>query len=200
LIFSLLASGAYCSGRKTVANRTMGGHHLRIIIRSNRVHHPGKLKIRPATRRDCAIILRFIRALAEYEKLLHEVVATESELAETLFGARPAAEVLIAEWSGQPAGFALFFHNYSTFLARPGIYLEDLFVFPEHRGNGIGKSLLSRLAEIAVERKCGRLDWSVLDWNEPAILFYQSIGARPMSDWTQYRLTGQPLLNLARRG
>jgi len=164
------------------------------------VHHPGKLKIRPATRRDCAIILRFIRALAEYEKLLHEVVATESELAETLFGARPAAEVLIAEWSGQPAGFALFFHNYSTFLARPGIYLEDLFVFPEHRGNGIGKSLLSRLAEIAVERKCGRLDWSVLDWNEPAILFYQSIGARPMSDWTQYRLTGQPLLNLARRG
>ena len=97
-------------------------------------------------------------------------------------------------------GFALFFHNYSTFLARPGIYLEDLFVFPEHRGNGIGKSLLSRLAEITVERKCGRLDWSVLDWNEPAILFYQSIGARPMSDWTQYRLAGQSLLNLARRG
>lgn len=158
---------------------------------------PGKLHIRKAERRDCAIILQFIKALAEYEKLLHEVVATEAKLADTLFGEHPGAEVMIAEWSKEPAGFALFFHNYSTFLSQPGIYLEDLFVYPQFRGHGIGKSLLIYLAEVAVERHCGRLDWSVLDWNEPAIRFYKSIGARAMDDWTQFRLAGKSLENLA---
>ena len=162
------------------------------------VNDQESVKIRQAVSGDCAIILKFIKDLAEYENLLHEVVATEAGLAETLFGERPGAEVLIAEWSGQPAGFALFFPNYSTFLARPGIYLEDLYVQPEFRGRGIGKQLLSHLAKITVKRKCGRLDWSVLDWNEPAIRFYQSIAACAMSDWTQYRLTGKPLLELAR--
>jgi len=158
---------------------------------------PADLKIRQANFRDCVIILKFIRALAGYEKLLHEVTATEEDLCRTLFGERPCAEVLIAEWQGQAAGFALFFHNYSTFLAKPGIYLEDLFVLPEFRGAGIGKALLGHLAGIAVNRNCGRLEWSVLNWNEPAIGFYRSIGARAMSDWTQYRLTGQALLKLA---
>ncbi len=160
---------------------------------------PGTLQIRQARPEDCATILRFIKALAEYENLQHEVVATEASLMETLFGESPGAEVLIAEWSGRPAGFALFFHNYSTFLGRKGIYLEDLFVHPEFRGHGIGKALLSRLANIAVERQCGRLDWSVLDWNEPAIRFYQALDARAMSDWTQYRLTGPALMKLAGR-
>jgi GNAT superfamily N-acetyltransferase len=158
------------------------------------------LKIRFADREDCPEILQFIKALADYEKLLHEVVATEASLAETLFDDQPAAEVLIAEWQDQPAGFALFFHNYSTFLAQPGIYLEDLFVDPQYRGHGIGKQLLSALAGITVERKCGRLDWSVLDWNEPAIRFYQGIGARGLDEWTQFRLDGAALLNVARLG
>ena len=155
------------------------------------------LRIRQANPDDCPLILNFIKALAIYEKLLHEVVATEKALLQTLFGEPPGAEVLIAEWSGQAAGFALYFHNYSTFLAQPGIYLEDLFVHPEYRGHGIGKHLLSHLAAIAVSRKCGRLDWSVLNWNEPAIGFYRNIGARAMSDWTQFRLTGQALQSLA---
>jgi len=158
---------------------------------------PDALIIRNAVREDCAVILHFIRALAEYEKLLHEVVATQDTLAETLFGDQPGAEILIAEWDGQAAGFALFFHNYSTFLARPGIYLEDLFVHPEFRGHGIGKHLLTRLAGLAVERGCGRLDWSVLDWNEPAIRFYQGIGARALDDWTQFRLDGEALAEMA---
>lgn len=162
--------------------------------------NPAQLQIRKAEPEDCPVILQFIRALARYEKLLHEVVASESALKETLFGEHPGAEVLIAEWSGQPAGFALFFPNYSTFLARPGIYLEDLFVYPEFRGRGIGKKLLCHLAQIAVARKCGRLDWSVLDWNEPAIRFYQGIGARAMDDWTQFRLAGESLSNLADAG
>ncbi|HLF31436.1 MAG TPA: GNAT family N-acetyltransferase [Xanthomonadales bacterium] len=157
---------------------------------------PAALHIRPAIREDCALILRFIQGLADYEKLAHRVVATEAQLAATLFAKRPGAEVLIAEWSGEAAGFALHFPNYSTFLARPGIYLEDLFVHPEFRGHGIGKALLQRLAQIAVERDCGRLDWSVLDWNEPAIEFYRSIGARALDDWTTFRVEGTALSKL----
>lgn len=155
------------------------------------------LLIRPARKEDCGLILHFIRALAEYEKLLHAVVATKETLAETLFGEPAGAEVLIAEWRGEPAGFALYFHNYSTFLAQRGIYLEDLFVQPSHRGLGIGKRLLGRLAAIAVERNCGRLDWSVLDWNEPSIRFYQQLGAIPLDDWTQFRLQGKALNSVA---
>ena len=155
------------------------------------------LVIRPAVREDSSLILEFIRGLAEYEKLAHEVVATEEMLEQTLFGDKPGAEVIIAEWDGKPAGFALFFPSYSTFLARPGIYLEDLHVHPDSRGKGIGKSLLACLARIAVERGCGRLDWSVLDWNEPAINFYKSLGAYGMDDWVQYRLDGDALKKMA---
>jgi len=155
------------------------------------------ISIRPATRNDAALILSFIQGLAEYEKLAHEVVGTEEDLQRTLFGDRPAAEVLIAEYAGKPTGFALFFTSYSTFLARPGIYLEDLFVLPEYRGHGIGKVLLAYLAGLVVERNMGRLDWSVLDWNEPAIKFYEQIGARGLTDWTQFRLDGKALRQLA---
>ena len=153
--------------------------------------------IRLATAEDVPLILRFIKGLAEYEKLSHEVTATEERLRETLFGARQVAEVLIGEYHGDAAGFALFFHNYSTFLGRPGIYLEDLFVKPEMRGRGFGKILLTYLAKLATERKCGRVEWSVLDWNEPSIQFYKKLGAVAMDDWTMYRLTGQALTNLA---
>lgn len=155
------------------------------------------IRIRPAAEADVPLILRFIRELAEYEQLLHEVVATEDRLRETLFGARPAAEVVIAEDDGDPLGFALFFHNYSTFLARPGLYLEDLYVRPEARGRGAGRALLAHLARLARERGCGRLEWWVLDWNEPAIRFYRSLGAQPMDDWTVFRLTGADLDRLA---
>lgn len=158
---------------------------------------PENLTIRPAGRDDCALILEFIRALAEYEKLAHRVVATEARLDQTLFGARPGAEVVIAEWRGEPAGFALYFANYSTFLAQPGIYLEDLFVHPGFRGHGIGKALLAHLALLAVKRGCGRLDWSVLDWNQPTIAFYRGIGAVALDDWTQFRLEGQALRDMA---
>jgi GNAT superfamily N-acetyltransferase len=152
--------------------------------------------LRRAVRGDVPEILRLIRALAEYEKLAHEVVATEAALAATLFGERPAAEVLLAEEGGRAVGFALFFQNYSTFLARPGIYLEDLFVEPALRGKGIGKALLQAVARLTVERGCGRLEWAVLDWNEPAIGFYRGLGARPMADWTVMRLTGAALERL----
>jgi GNAT superfamily N-acetyltransferase len=152
--------------------------------------------IRSARPGDVAAILRLIRALAEYEKLAHEVVATEAALRETLFGAQPAAEVLLAEEDGHAVGLALFFQNYSTFLARPGIYLEDLFVEPAHRGRGIGKALLQAVARLAVRRGCGRFEWSVLDWNTPAIEFYRALGARPMSDWTIMRVTGEALRRL----
>lgn len=155
------------------------------------------LTIRPAQRGDEPIILAFIRGLAEYEKLAHECVATEADLTRSLFGDRPEAEVVIAYDDAQPVGFALFFHNYSTFLARKGLYLEDLFVPPEHRGRGVGLALLTHLARIAVERGCGRMEWSVLDWNESAIGFYRKIGAQPMNDWTVYRLTGASLQELA---
>lgn len=154
------------------------------------------LNIRPAQRQDCALILEFIRELADYEKLAHEVVATVGSLEDSLFGEAPVAEVLIAEWQGQAAGFALHFASYSTFLGRPGMYLEDLFVRPSYRGKGIGKALLSHLARIVVERGWGRLDWSVLGWNEPAIEFYRALGARALDDWTQYRLDGNALRSL----
>ena len=160
---------------------------------------PAELVIRFATADDTAAILGFIRDLAEYEKLSHEVVADEARLRATLFGVRPAAEVLIAEVGGAPAGFALFFQSYSTFLARPGLYLEDLFVRPAARGGGVGSALLAALARIAVERDYGRVEWSVLDWNEPAIRLYQALGAASMTEWTVNRLTGAPLAALAER-
>jgi len=155
------------------------------------------LTIRPADVADVPTIRELIEGLADYERLRHECHATDVQLRETLFGERPVAEVLIAEWEGVSAGFALFFHNYSTFLARPGLYLEDLFVRPEHRGRGIGKALLTTLASLAVARGCGRLEWSVLDWNVDAIRFYERLGARPQSDWTVYRVTGDALVDLA---
>lgn len=155
------------------------------------------ITVRPATPVDVPLIRELIEGLAEYEHLRHECVATEDALRETLFGARRYAEVVIAEWGSAPAGFALFFHNYSTFLARPGIYLEDLFVCPAQRGLGVGKALLQHLAELAVVRGCGRLEWSVLDWNEDAIGFYRKLGARPQDDWTIYRVTGNALTQLA---
>jgi len=155
--------------------------------------------IRFAEAADTPVILRFIRALAAYEKLTDDCVADEAALRANLFGPKPFAEVLLIEAAGAAAGFALFFHNFSTFLGKPGIYLEDLFVDPAQRGKGYGKALLKRLAEIAVERGCGRLEWSVLDWNQPSIDFYLSLGARPMDEWTIYRLDGAGLNALAAR-
>jgi GNAT superfamily N-acetyltransferase len=155
-------------------------------------------QIRPATPADLPLILQFIRSLATYEKLLHEVEATEATLGATLFGAKPAAECVLAfADGGQPAGFAIFFTNYSTFLARPGLYLEDLFVNPEFRGLGIGKALLLHLAALANQRGCGRMEWSVLDWNQPAIEFYESLGAERKTEWTTCRLTGPALARYA---
>jgi GNAT superfamily N-acetyltransferase len=153
--------------------------------------------IRSATVDDIPTIAELIRALADYEHLAHEAVFTDDQLSDALFGERRYAEVILAEHEGEVAGFALFFHNFSTFLAKPGIYLEDLFVRPEHRGHGHGKELLAALAKIAVERQCGRLEWSVLDWNEPSIAFYRALGAVPMDDWTTYRLVGDDLLALS---
>lgn len=155
------------------------------------------LTITPAVPDDVPLILRLIQGLAEYERLADECVATEEQLRASLFGPTPAAEVVIARVHGEPAGFALFFHNYSTFLARRGLYLEDLFVLPAFRGQGVGKALLTHLARLAVARDCGRFEWWVLDWNVDAIRFYQSLGAEPMNDWTVYRLTGDALRTLA---
>ncbi len=155
------------------------------------------LTIRPGELPDVPLIAELIRGLARYEKLEHEVVLTEEKLTDSLFGERRYAETLIAEDGGTPVGFALFFHNYSTFLAQPGIYLEDLFVVPEQRGGGVGRALLERLAQIAVDRGCGRLEWAVLDWNTDAIRFYERLGAKPNAEWTVYRLTGEPLRALA---
>lgn len=154
-------------------------------------------EIKQATVKDTPVILSFIKELAEYEKLLHEVVATESILEQTLFGDNSTTEVVIGYLNQQPISFALYFHNFSTFLGRPGIYLEDLFVKPEARGKGIGQKMLSYLAHIAKERKCGRLEWWVLDWNETAIGFYKRIGAKAMDEWTVYRVTDQALDDLA---
>ncbi|HKZ73347.1 MAG TPA: GNAT family N-acetyltransferase [Steroidobacteraceae bacterium] len=157
------------------------------------------IDIRPATASDVPLILSLIRELAEYERLSHEVVATEEALHRSLFGERPYAECIIASLDGAPVGFALFFHNYSTFLAKPGLYLEDLFVRPAARGHGVGERLLAHLARIALERGCGRLEWWVLDWNEPALGFYRKLGAEPMDEWTVHRVTGSALEALARR-
>lgn len=155
------------------------------------------LLLRPATSADVSTIRELIEALADYEQLRHECIASDALLREALFGTRPYAEVVLAEWEGRVAGFALFFHNFSTFLARPGIYLEDLFVRPEHRGRGIGTALLVHLAQLAVARGCGRLEWSVLDWNVDAIGFYEKLGARAQDAWTVYRVTGEALTHLA---
>ena len=155
------------------------------------------LTIRSATPADLPLIARFIRDLADYEKLAHEVRFDEAKLGENLFGARPYAEVVIGEIDGAAQGFALFFHNFSTFEGRPGIYLEDLFVRPEARGSGLGKALLAHLAGLVVERDCARLEWSVLDWNAPAIGFYQSLGAKLMDEWTVMRVDGEALTALA---
>ena len=154
--------------------------------------------IREAELSDVPVIADLIRGLARFENLADDVRMTEELLAKNLYGPRRYAETLIAEESGSPAGFALFFHNFSTFLAKPGIYLEDLFVVPEQRGHGVGRALLQRLAHIAVERDCGRLEWAVLDWNRDAIGFYERLGATPNSEWTVYRLTGEALTSLGR--
>jgi GNAT superfamily N-acetyltransferase len=155
------------------------------------------LEIRPGTVHDVPAVLAFIHELAEYEKLAHEVTATEDGLRAALFGERRHAEVILAFLDGDPVGFALFFHNFSTFLGRPGIYLEDLYVRPPARRRGVGKRLLAGLAGIAVERNCGRLEWSVLDWNESAIRFYRSLGATAMDGWTVHRVAGDALRRLA---
>ncbi|MBI4473102.1 MAG: GNAT family N-acetyltransferase [Acidobacteria bacterium] len=154
-------------------------------------------QIKRATERDVPVILSFIRQLAEYEKLSHAVVASEEVLRESLFGARPVAEVVLGYHEQKPVAFAVYFHNFSTFLGRPGIYLEDLFVIPEMRGRGFGRAMLTYLAKTARERKCGRLEWSVLDWNEPAIKFYKNLGAVSLDDWTVFRVTGEALRRLA---
>jgi GNAT superfamily N-acetyltransferase len=153
--------------------------------------------IRPATPADVPVIAKLIRDLAEYERLAHACVAKEPDLHAHLFGQRKYAEVLLAEGAGAVVGFALFFHNYSTFRARPGIHLEDLFVEPQARGKGHGKALLREIARLAVERDCARVEWSVLNWNEPSIKFYESLGATPMNEWTVYRLTDEALRRLA---
>jgi len=157
-------------------------------------------RVREASEGDVPLLLTFIRELADYEKLSHEVVATEEGLRESLFAGRRYAEVLIAEHDGAPAGFALYFHNFSTFLGKPGIYLEDLYVRPEFRGSGIGRQLLVKLAHLALQRGCGRLEWSVLDWNEPSIGFYRQLGAVAMDDWTVYRVSDDALRKLGGGG
>jgi GNAT superfamily N-acetyltransferase len=154
-------------------------------------------EIRPAVLDDVPLILSFIKKLADYERLAHEVVATEESLRETLFDSRKTAEVAIGYFQNKPIGLVLFFHNYSTFLGRPGLYIEDLFVDEPYRGSGFGAALLRYVARLAVERNCGRLEWSVLDWNKPAVDFYTKLGAVPMSDWTVFRVTGQSLVSLA---
>jgi GNAT superfamily N-acetyltransferase len=156
------------------------------------------IAIRPAQAEDVPVVLELIRALAEYERLSQQVVATEADLTASLFGPRPAAEVILAELDGKAAGFAVYFTNFSTFLGRPGLYLEDLFVRPPLRRQGVGRALFQYLARLAVERRCGRFEWSVLDWNQTAIAFYRSLGAVPLVEWTVFRLTGDALLQAAR--
>jgi GNAT superfamily N-acetyltransferase len=156
-----------------------------------------RFTIRSATAADVPIVLELIRALAEYERAPNDVVATEQILQETLFGIKPGAEVLLLFENQDAVGFALFFHNFSTWIGRPGLYLEDLFVRPEHRGKGYGRALLVELAKIARERNCGRMEWAVLDWNEPAIEFYRKLGAKPMDEWTVFRLTRDEIDSLA---
>ena len=162
--------------------------------------NPSDFIIRAATENDVAVILALIKDLAEYEHLSHEVEATEEGIWRSLFGERPVAEALIGEYQGIPISFALFFYNFSTFLGKPGIYLEDLYVKPEYRSNGFGRRMLARIARLAKERNCGRFEWSVLDWNEPAIRTYDRLNARPMKEWILYRLTGEALNQLAGEG
>lgn len=173
--------------------------HTTFMTRNDEIISTGVpgLTLRFGNESDVALILQFIRELAEYERLAHAVVATEETLRASLFGEPRHAEVVLATHAGEPAGFALFFHNFSTFVGRPGLYLEDLFVRPALRGHGIGRELLAFLAHLAIERNCGRFEWAVLDWNEPAIGFYESLGARPMDDWIVYRLDGDALRMLA---
>ncbi len=159
-----------------------------------------ELQIKKATERDIPVIASFIRQLAEYEKLADAAIMTHDDLRQSLFSERPAAEVLLGYYEDRPVGFAVFFHNFSTFLGRAGLYLEDLFVIPEMRGKGFGRALLAHLAKIARDRKCGRFEWAVLDWNEPAINFYKKLGAIPMTEWTTFRVTGDALANLAESG
>ncbi len=161
---------------------------------------PAHFSIQPATRADVSVILQLIRELAEYERAPRDAVATEEQLREVLFGEHPAAEVLLAREGEQPVGFAVYFFNFSTWLGRPGLYLEDLFVRPELRGKGYGRALLEELARIAHGRGCGRMEWAVLDWNEPAIQFYKKLGARPMEEWTTFRLTREGIAALAGAG
>jgi GNAT superfamily N-acetyltransferase len=156
-----------------------------------------EVNVRPATPADVGAVFELIQALAEYEQLSHEVVGSVEALKQDLFGSRPYAEAIVAEYAGQAVGFALFFHNYSTFLTKPGIYLEDLFVLPEFRRKGIGKAILTYLAQLAISRRCGRLEWSVLDWNKPAITFYESMGASVLPDWRICRVAGDSLTQLA---
>ncbi len=156
-----------------------------------------RISVRPASPADVPLILTFIHELAAYEKLAGEVVAQEADFQEALFGERPTVEALIADLDGEPVGYALFFPNFSTFLGKPGLYLEDLYVRPSARRLGVGRELLRRLARLAVERKWGRFEWSVLDWNEPSIAFYKRMGAQAMDEWTTFRLTGQALRDLA---
>jgi GNAT superfamily N-acetyltransferase len=158
---------------------------------------PNELVIRAARVEDVSVILQLIRDLATYERAPHEVTATEEQLVEVLFGERPAAEVVLAFEGQSPVGFAVFFYNFSTWLGRPGLYLEDLFVKPDNRGKGYGRALLIELAKIARDRGCGRMEWAVLDWNEPAIKFYRALGAKPMDEWTVFRLTRDGIATLA---
>ncbi|MBA2241561.1 MAG: GNAT family N-acetyltransferase [Chthoniobacterales bacterium] len=153
--------------------------------------------IRSGSDADVPLILRLIRELADYERAPRDAVATEDQLREVLYGANPAAEVLLAFANEEPIGFAVYFFNFSTWLGRPGLYLEDLFVRPQVRGHGYGRALLQRLAQLAQDRGCGRMEWAVLNWNEPAIQFYNKLGAKPMDDWTVYRLTSEGIANLA---
>jgi GNAT superfamily N-acetyltransferase len=183
---------------RSPARWRVGFRHIRIGMLVPMSSSSSLATLRPAILADVPIILGFIRELAAYEKLEHQVVATEALLAEQLFGPRPAAEVVIAELNGAAVGFALFFNNFSTFLGRKGLFLEDLYVQPHARGSGIGKALLRHLARMAVARGCGRMDWNVLDWNAPAIGFYEKLGADVLPDWRTCRLTGDALKALAR--
>ena len=157
----------------------------------------GEGLVRSACEADLPVIIQFIHELALYEKLEQEITSNIERMRRDLFGSKPVAEVLIAEWAGEPVGFALFFQNYSTFLGKPGLYLEDLFVQPAFRGRGLGKALILKIAALAVERDCGRFEWAVLDWNQPSIEFYKALGAKPMSEWTIFRLSGDELKKYA---
>ena len=193
-VYAALARPVHPTGRDLALCR---GHLKALDLTRDDPQLWSMMTIRPAHIDDVPVILELIRELAEFEKLAHEVVATEDDLRRTLFGAKPSAEILICEVDAKPAGFALFFTNYSTFLGKPGIYLEDLFIKPAMRSLGLGRRMLSELARLAVSRECGRLEWSVLDWNTRARKFYEDLGADPMKEWTVHRLTGPALAKLA---